>query len=77
MDKRGVSSTSDKSQHGKSKTSKSNCSKTDSPIDKLFEQEFRARFYIDDSISLQLSEGKASSTDREASSTNGLPHNMI
>ena len=77
MDKRGVSSTSDKSQHDESKISKSSCSKTDSPIDKLFELEFCVHFYIDVLISLQLLERKASSTNGESSSTNELPDNMI
>lgn len=40
------------------------------PIDELFEQEFHAPFYIPKSIFIQL-------VDREASSTNGLPYNMV
>ena len=39
-------------------------------IGEFSEQEFHARFYILDFIFIQIS-------DEEASSTNGLPNNMI
>lgn len=39
-------------------------------VDELFEQEFRAHFHILDSITIQLSNGEASSTDE-------LPHDLI
>lgn len=40
------------------------------PIDELSKQEFHASFYIPKSIFIQL-------VNREASSTDGLPYNMV
>ena len=70
MDKSGVISTSSRSQRGESKSSQFNCSKRKCPIGELSEQEFCARFYIFDSIFIQLA-------DREALSIDKLPHNMV
>lgn len=70
MDREGVASTSEKSLRDGSKTSRIGRSRTDCPIDKLSKQEFQAYIYIPNSISIQLSH-------RKASSTNGLLHNMI
>lgn len=42
----------------------------DRPIDELFEQKFCARCYISNSIFIQLSNKEALSTDR-------IPHNMV
>lgn len=70
MDRSGVASTSGRSQHGGSKSSKFGHSRTNFSIGELSEQEFHACYYIPDSISIQLPDKKVSSTD-------GLPHNMV
>lgn len=55
---------------GESKLSRFSCSKRKCLIGELSEQEFCARFYIFDSIFIQLA-------DREALSIDKLPHNMV
>ena len=57
-------------QRGGAKLSWSSRSLTECPISKLFEQEFYARYYIPESISIQLSDGEALSIDE-------FPNNMI
>ena len=70
MDRSGVASTSSRTQRGRAKSSQFGCSLMGHSIGELSEQEFHARFYILDFIFIQISDG-------EASSTNGLPNNMI
>ena len=52
MDKSGVTSTNGRTQRGMAKSSRSSHSLMGRPIDELSEKEFRARFYIPDSISI-------------------------
>ena len=52
MDKSGVTSTNGRTQRGMAKSSRSSRSLIRRPIDELSEKEFRARFYIPDSISI-------------------------
>ena len=70
MDKSRVASTSGRTQRDDTKSSQFGHSLTGRPIGKLSEQEFRARCYIPDSISIQLS-------NEETLSTNKLPNNMV
>ena len=70
MDDGRVSSTSDRSLCGKMKASRSRLSPTEHPVDELSELEFRAHFYIPNSVSIQL-------IGRETSSTDGISQNMI
>ena len=70
MDKSRVASTSGRTQRDGTKSSWFGHSLTRCLIGKLSEQEFHARCYIPDSISIQLS-------NEETLSTNKLPNNMI
>ena len=70
MDRSGVASTSGRSQRNGSKSSEFGHSRTNFPIGELSEQEFHARCYILDLISIQL-------LDKKVSSTDGLPQNMV
>lgn len=70
MDRSGVPSTRGISQRDGSKSFRSSHFRMDCPIDELFEQKFHARCYIFYSISIQLS-------NREASSIDERPHNMV
>ena len=65
-----VASSNGRPQRGGSKSSKSGRSRMDNPIGEPSEQKSHAHCYIPNSISIQLSNGEASSTD-------GLPHNMV
>lgn len=57
MDKRGVISTSSRSQRGRT-TSKFGRSKANRLVDELFEPEFQARFHIPNFVSIQLIDGE-------------------
>ena len=70
MDISGVASISNRTQHNGAKSSWSGRFLVGCLIGELFEQEFRARYYILDSIFIRLSDGNNSSTDE-------LPNNMI
>lgn len=63
MDGGRVASTSDRSLYGKMKASRFRRSPMDHLVDELSELEFRAHFYIPNSISIQLIDGQASSID--------------
>ena len=65
-----VASTNGRPQRGGSKSSKSGRSRMDNSIGEPSEQKSHAHCYIPNSISIQLSNGEASSTD-------GLPHNIV
>lgn len=70
MDRRGVVSTSNRSQRDGTKVSKSEHSIMDRPMDKLPKQQFQARFHILNFITIQL-------LDKEALMTNGLLQDLI
>lgn len=61
-DKNGVTSTSNRAQCGRSRSSRSGHSLIERLISELSKQEFYVRCHILDSISIQLSNGKASCT---------------